>query len=469
MQQRPYHRELAQLAKLAIPLAAVQAGNQLMGVVDTAVLGRLGAAELAGVGLANGIFFTLSTFGIGAMMGLDPLISQALGAGESVRARRLLWQGGWLALALTACLSLPIGAAPALLVPAGIEPEVADIATRYLVLRLPGLFPFLLFFGLRSYLQAVGTTRALFGAMALSNVVNLAADILLVFGGGVLPAWTGPLRSLPAMGVEGVAIGTNLCILLQIAILTNAIRKVPAPGPVLRRPVGPELRAAARVGIPVGLQMMAEVTIFALVGLLAGRLGASKLAAHQVSLTLASLSFTAAVGVASAASVRVGLGIGAGDADSVRRSGYLALAAGAGLMGAAGLAFLLFPRTLAALLTTDPQVIEWARPLLAIAAFFAISDGIQAVGAGILRGAGDTRFAFVANLLGHWLVGLPVALLLSRWLEIYGLWLGLCAGLTVVAVALFVRFRQLVSRPLRRIEPADLGPLEPLPAVSDEA
>jgi MATE family multidrug resistance protein len=456
--RRPYLQELARLAKLAIPLAAVQAGNQLMGVVDTAVLGRLGSVELAAAGLANGIFFTFSTLGIGTMMGLDPLISQALGAGETQRARRLLWQGVWLALALTVALSLPIAIAPLALVPAGIEAEVASIAERYLLLRLPGLFFFLLFFALRSYLQAMGTTRALFGAMIAANVLNLVGDIVLVFGGEILPLWTGPLRNIPALGVDGAAIVTNLCLVLQLVFLFGAIRKIPAPA-VSRGWDRAEVLAAARVGIPVGVQLLAEVTIFALVGLLAGRLGAAKLAAHQVSLTLASLSFTTAVGIASAASVRVGWGIGAGDALSVRRSGNLSFVAGAGIMAAASLSFLLVPELLASLLTNDPRVIEWARPLLAIAALFAISDGIQAVGAGVLRGAGDTRFAFVANLIGHWCVGLPVALLLATRLDIYGLWLGLTVGLTVVAVALYLRFRHLTSRPLRRIE----APLEPAP------
>lgn len=448
----PILLELSRLSKLAFPLAVVQAGNQLMGVVDTAVLGRLGAVELAATGLANGIFFTISTLGIGTMMGLDPLVSQSLGAGEGARARGLVWQGAWLALILTGILSLPLAAASLALVPAGIEEEVAAVAHRYLMVRLPGLFPFLLFFGIRSYLQAVGHTRALFVSMVACNLLNLGADILLVFGGEVLPPWMGPLRGLPALGVEGAAIATNLCVVLQVVILGLALRRIPKEGASRRAFDREEVKTAARVGAPVGLQMAAEVTIFALVGLLAGRMGATTLAAHQISLTLASLSFTAAVGIASAASVRVGKGIGADDMESVRLSGYLAFAAGGAIMALAALAFLIFPRQLGALLSTDPQVVEWAVPLLAIAALFSVSDGVQAVGAGVLRGAGDTRFAFLVNLVGHWLIGLPVAILLSDSLGIHGLWLGLCAGLTAVAIALLLRFRRISSRPIRRIE-----------------
>lgn len=450
----PLGTEFLRLARLALPLAAVQAGNQLMGVVDTAVIGRLGPTHLGGVGLGNGIFFALSTLGIGTMLGLDPLISQAMGAGEPERARRLLWQGVWLAALVTVAITLPMAIAPSFLVPFGIEEEVAEIARTYLLVRLPGVFPFLLFFGLRSYLQALGATRALVVAMIVCNVVNAAADILLVFGGEMLPRGAGPLRSIPALGVRGAALATNLCLALQVGILVSAIRLLPGRGPVSRRPHGPDLRGALRVGVPVGLQMTAEVAIFALAGLLAGRMGSEALAAHQISLTLASFTFTVAVGIASAASVRVGWGIGAGDMPSVRRAGYLAIALGGGVMALGGLAFLLVPGALASLLTNDPTTIANARPILAVAALFAVSDGVQAVGAGVLRGAGDTRFAFLANLVGHWVISLPLCLWLSERFGVSGIWLGLAVGLTVVAALLVLRFRHLTGRPIQRLATA---------------
>lgn len=452
--KRPLLREFLQLGRLAVPLAAVQAGNQLMGVVDTAIVGRLGPAPLGAVGLGNGIFFALSTLGLGTMLGLDPLISQALGARKPERAHRLLWQGVWLAALLALLLSAPMAAAPFFLVAAGVEEEVAALARHYVLTRLPGLFPFLLFFGMRSYLQAFGSTRVMVLAMVTANLLNVPASLLLVFGGADLPPWVGPLRALPELGVVGAAVATNLCILLQVGVLALAVRRLGATS-ASRRPHLPDLRSALRVGAPVGLQMSAEVAIFALVGLLAGRLGAGALAAHQISLTLASFTFTVAVGIASAASVRVGLGIGADDLPAVRRAGYLGLAAGGGVMGLGGLAFLLVPGPLASLLTNDAETIARAAPLLAVAALFSVSDGVQAVGAGILRGAGDTRFAFLANLVGHWLISLPLALLLSARLGVSGLWLGLSAGLTVVAFALGIRFRRLTSRPIQRLAPAE--------------
>jgi MATE family multidrug resistance protein len=218
-----------------------------------------------------------------------------------------------------------------------------------------------------------------------------------------------------------------------------------------------ELRTAFRIGLPLGLQMGAEVGIFALVGLLAGRLGPNDLAAHHIALTLAAFTFTVAVGVGAAGSVRVGHAIGAGDGPGTRRAGLVAFTAGAAFMACGALTFWLFPAQLASLFTNKPEVILASIPLLAVAAVFQISDGTQAVGAGVLRGAADTRFAFIANLLGHWFIGLPVAVYLGFQLSmgIVGLWWGLCAGLTVVACLLLIRFLRISARGIKAVVPAE--------------
>ncbi|WP_050725749.1 MATE family efflux transporter [Vulgatibacter incomptus] len=456
--------ELRKLARLAAPLALVHAGNQLMTLVDMAFVGRLGAVALGGIGIANGIFFTVSTLGMGAMMGLDPLVSQAVGAGDPARARRWLWQGIWLALFVTIVLSIPIAIAPNFLVPFGIEEAVAREATTYLNIRLVGLYPMLVYVAVRAYLQAMGVTRPMFISVVAANLLNVAADALLVFGGEILPAWAGPLRSLPAFGVAGAAVATTLCTILQLAIITSAVGSVEVPGfeRGMRRWLRSDLLAALKVGLPIGLQMAAEVSIFALVGLLVGRMGAANLAAHQVSLTLASFTFTVAVGIGAAGSVRVGRAVGARDIAGVRAAGLTAIAAGGGWMALSALVFLLAPKALAGLLTDQAGVIEAAAPLLMIAAVFQLSDGLQAAGSGVLRGAGDTRFPFLANLFGYYVIALPLGLWLAWGMNLgaAGLWWGLCTGLTVVAIALIARFRRISSRPI-----APLSPMAPAAAA----
>jgi multidrug resistance protein, MATE family len=432
----PAFREFRELFRLAVPLAAAQAGTQLMGLVDVAVLGRLGARELAGSGLANAIFFAFSVMGMGMVFGVDPLIAQAIGAGDRARARRVLWQGIWLSLIISAVLTVVLCIAAAAIPLIGAKEELVEPARVYLLIRITSLAPFLMFFVVRSYLQAHGRTRPMLIAMVIANVFNLIADIALVFGVG---DW------IPAMGVAGAAIVTVACTFLQLAIVGAAVRSIDVGEHVEHRPDREAITRAARVGVPVALHMGAEVGIFALVALLAGRLGTLELASHQLVIGVASFTFTVALGIAAAGTVRVGIGVGARDPLATRTAGHAAFAGGALVMGASALAFAIAPGAIARLITDQENVIAASIPLLMVAAVFQLSDGIQAVGAGVLRGAGDTKYTFYANIVGHWLVGLPVALLLGfRFgMGIVGLWWGLCAGLSVVAVLLFIRFEKL--------------------------
>ncbi|HEY0142902.1 MAG TPA: MATE family efflux transporter [Thermoanaerobaculia bacterium] len=455
MRATVFRHEFRELFRLALPLAAAQAGNQMMGLVDVAVLGRLGAKELAGSGLANAVFFAFSVMGMGMVFGIDPLVSQAIGAGDRVRARRVMWQGVWLALVVTAVLTVVLLIGAAALPYIGSEAELIPPARAYLLVRLISLAPFLLFFVLRAYLQAHGITKPMVVAMVLANIVNFFGDLLFVFGGSSLPWWTGPLRLVPAMGVAGAALATVICMFLELWIVVAAVRKIDVGASFDHRWDSGEIKHAARVGLPVALQMGAEVGIFALVALLASRLGTLHLAAHQLVIGLASFTFTTAMGVAAAGSVRVGLGVGARDVMATRFAGYVAFLGGAAVMGIGALTFALFPRPIIRLMTDQEVVIAASIPLMLVAAVFQLSDGIQAVGAGVLRGAGDTKYAFVANIIGHWCIGLPVALLLGfqAGMGIVGLWWGLCAGLTVVAVLLFIRFERLSRTAIAPLAP----------------
>lgn len=427
--------EMRRLFRLAAPLAAAQAGTQLMGLVDVSVLGRLGARELAASGLGNAVFFAISVVGMGMMFGVDPMIAQAIGAGDRVRARQTLWQGVWLGLIVTAVLTVVLVAGAIALPHLGVKQELVEPGRAYLLVRTLSLAPFLLFFVVRGYLQAHGKTRPLVVAMILANILNLVGDIVFVFG------WW----KIPAFGVAGAAMATVICTIVELWIVAAAVKKIEVGAPFDNRWNGAEIAHAFRVGLPVGLQMGAEVGIFALVALLAARLGTLDLAAHQLVIGLASFTYTAALGVAAAGSVRVGIGVGAGDAKATRIAGHVAIFGGAAVMSLAAMAFLTIPRPLARLMTNQEGVIAAAMPLFLVAAVFQLSDGIQAVGGGVLRGAGDTKFSFYANLLGHWLIGLPVALYLGFYQEmgIVGLWWGLCAGLTVVALMLLLRFERL--------------------------
>jgi len=315
---------------------------------------------------------------------------------------------------------------------------VAQGAAEYVAWRVPQLMGFLLFMGARSYLQSNGRATAIVVSMLLANLANLGLDILLVFGAG----------PIPPLGIAGASIATTVCSWLQLGVLALVLGR--APEGSSRKLDLAVIKQALALGIPIGLQMLAEVGVFVLAGIFAGRLGRTSVAAHQIAITWASFSFCFSVGIGSAAATRVGWAIGAGEATAARRSGLVAIAAGTAWMTASALVFLLVPRLLARAMTPDPAVIDVAVALLGVAAVFQISDGLQAVGSGALRGTGDTRFSFLANVVGHWLVGAPVALYCGIHLQlgVVGLWWGLSAGLTAVAIALVVRFFLLTRRPL---------------------
>lgn len=447
--------EFRELMRLAIPMAIAQGGQALMGLVDTLVVGRAGTEALAAVGLANGLFFGVSGLGIGLMMGFDPLMSQAFGAQNLARARALLWQGGWLALFAGVVLGGVLLVAPELLPLAKVEPEVVSQTRAYLIWRAPSLIPMLAFLTVRGYLQSTAVTRPLVVATVVANIFNLGADILLVFGGGVLPEGFGVLRRIPAMGVEGAAIATFLCTLLQLGIIVVAVRAIASPGPrPVRRPVWTDLAQATRVGLPIGLHLLAEIGVFSLAGVLAAGVNSASVGAHQIAISFASLSFTIALGIGNAGSVRVGWAVGAHNTPQARMSGFVAFVSGAGFMSLSALVFALFPGPLARLAGAPPEVFPLVVPLLMVSAVFQVFDGVQGVGAGVLRGAGETRFTFLANVVGHYAIGLPLSLLLGFWAKmgVVGIWWGLCAGLIAVAIALVWRFHRLSSGTLRPLE-----------------
>jgi MATE family multidrug resistance protein len=443
MRAAVYKHELRELFRLALPVTAAQAGTQMMGLVDVAVLGRLGARELAASGLGNAIFFAFAILGTGIVAAVDPLVSQAVGAGDRTRARRMLWQGVWLSLIVTAILTVLLVSVSFAIPYAGVSSELVAPATTFMLIRTIGLAPYLLFLAIRAYLQAHGVTRPMLVAMVVANVFNFSLDILFVFGAG----------PIPAMGVAGAALSTVICSFIQLAIAAAAVRHVRVEAHFDHRPNRAEIAQAARVGIPIGLQLAAEIGVFALVGVLAARLGTLQLAAHQLTIQLAAFTYTIALGVAAAGSVRVGLSVGARDQVSTRVAGHVAFIFGAIIMALTGLAFAVIPRPIARIITNQEDVIRAAIPLLLVAAVFQLSDGIQAVGAGVLRGGGDTKFTLYANLAGHWLIGFPIALWLGFHFAqgIVGLWWGLCVGLTAVAVLLFVRFERLSKRGIEPI------------------
>ncbi len=454
--------ELRALVRLSLPISLAQLGLVGMGLVDTAIVGHVSVNDLAAVAIARSIGFGVSALGMGIGFALDPLASQAVGAGKPERAFQAL-RAGLLAAAL---VTVPIIGLSFLatvgLTPLGVDPVILPRVYAYLIGSAPGIFGFLAFLTGKSFLQAHGATRPALIASLVANIVNAVICSLLVRGDDALVAIGLPGIGLPRLGALGAGIASSVGSLLLAAIVLQAARNFRPAVAVAAPELPPDastrgdgdpvsLVQVLRLGLPVGLQLLAEIGVFSLVALLAGRLGTSVLSAHQIAVGLASFTFMGALGVGGATAVRVGHAVGAGR--SPRRSGLVGLGLGAAVMSFGALVFALIPRPLIAVFTTDPQVIEIGARLLRIASLFALFDGIQAVASGALRGAGDVRFPFLANVGAHWLVGLPIALTLGFGLGLgaVGLWWGLTAGLVSVSMLLTARFFFLVRRGIARV------------------
>jgi len=436
--------DFGSMLELAAPIAVSNAGSALMGLVDTAVVGRAGAVSLAGVGLGNAVFIFSTIFGMGVLVGLDGLMAQSLGARKPIRARELYWQGVWLSGARAVALTVPMLLGSLLLERGGIDHAVAVEARRFLFYRAPSIFPAFVFFAMRSYLQASQRTWELVVGAIVANVANFFLDLWLVFGGA----------GVPALGAGGAGLSTTLCSVLQMGIGCLGVVAVRVPSTPRRAWSWPDVGAVLRLGVPVGAHYFAEVGVFALAGFLAGRMGATDMGAHQIALTIASVTFCVALGVGNAGSVLVGRAVGARDTPEARRAGLRAFGTATLFMGSMAVLLGVFSRGIAGLMTNQQDVLEIAAPLLVVAGAFQLSDGIQGVGAGVLRGAGASGFTFIANVVGHYFIGLPIALMLGVWGHwgVRGIWWGLSVGLTVVAVALFARFWWLSSREIVPVE-----------------
>lgn len=443
----PTSLDLRKLVALALPVAFVQIGLMAMGVVDTVMVGRVSANDLAAVAVGNLYFFGVSVFGTGVLFALDPVVSQAVGAGDSVGIARGLQRGMLLAAAMTVLVM-------ALLVPAGSAlaalrqpPEVVPVAAGYALALIPGVFPFYAFIVLRQSLQAMGYVRPILWAVVAANLLNVLLNWVLIYGN----------LGFPALGAVGSAWGTSVSRWFTTLVLVAVSWPLVAPSlkPLRRDALAPvPLVRLLRVGAPVGGQQWLEFGVFGAAGLLMGLLGAVQLASHQVALQLAALTFMVPVGVAQATSVLVGQAVGAGDPAAARRAAGAGLLTGVGFMALTAVMFLSLPELLARAFSSDTPVIETTALLLPIAGVFQIFDGLQVVASGALRGVGDTRVPMIVNLVGFWAIGLPTSAVLGIALGggPQGIWWGLATGIGVVGALLALRVRRRFGGALQRLE-----------------
>ena len=441
-----FRAELAAMVRLALPIVVVQLGMMFMGVVDTLMVGRVSADALAAVALGNLYFFGLVIFGWGLLLSLDPIVSQAIGAGDTPAAARGLQRGLLLATVWGLVVMLLLVPTRPILGLLGQPPAVADLAATYALISIPGILPFYYFTALRQTLQALKHVRHIVVTMVIANLANIVLNYAWIFG----------KLGFPALGVAGAAWATAVSRWVMLVLLLVGAWRMLRPHLVPLRPdiwAWAPLRRMVAIGAPIGAQMQLEYGVFAVVGLMMGWLGTNELAAHQVAINLASLTFMVPMGVSAAAAVLVGHAVGRGDPAEARRAAAAALVCGVGFMAMSAVAMLAIPGVLARLYTTDAVVAAIAATLIPIAGVFQVFDGTQVVAIGILRGVADTRAPMVVNVLGYWLIGLPVSAAMGLWLEFgpRGLWWGLTVGLMLVSLVLVWRVRRRLAGAVTRV------------------
>ncbi len=427
--------------KLALPLVLSELGWMMMGIVDTMMTGRLSREAMGAAGAGSTMFHVAAMFGLGLLLGLDTVVSQAFGAKNWRECHQSLIQGVWIAVLLSPFLMAPFLLGLPFLELLKIHPDVLPEVRAYLSAVVWSTLPLLLYAAFRRYLQATGMVRPIVFALVSANIVNAMANYALIFG-----EW-----GMPALGVAGAGWATTISRIYMAGVLLFAIvaREHATGGGLFRVPRGfdgQRVRRLVALGLPAALQITIEIGVFAAVAALVARLEPRYLAAHQIALLAASTTFMVPLGIGSAAAVRVGQAIGRRDPEGAASSGWAALALGAGFMCFGAACFLLFPTWIARAFTTDGAVIQTAVTLLAVAALFQVCDGLQVVATGALRGAGDTRSPFVTHTICYWGIGLP----LGWWLAFRtgwgaaGLWVGLCVALILIGVVLLAVWRRTV-------------------------
>jgi multidrug resistance protein, MATE family len=429
--------EMAATAVLALPLVLGQLASVGMNVIDTLLAGRHDAVTLAAVGVGSAVWSLVILILIGVLMAVPPSVSQLNGAGRRAEIGPLFRQALWLALVLGTALLMLVRQGGWLLALLGVAEEVRPAAEAFLAGVSWGAPGFGLYLCLRYVSEGIGLTRPtmVFGVLGL--VLLLPLGYALLWG-----KW-----GLPALGAHGLGLATAMVLWAQAAGLALYLRLSPRYADLdlfagWDRPNLPLLGELLWIGVPMGVSIFMEGSLFVATALLIATLGALPVAAHQIAINIAALCFMVPLGVAMATTVRVGNAVGRGDAAGVRWAAGGGYAITAITQVFSALLLLLAAEPIARAYTPDTAVVRLAAELMFFAAIFQLSDGLQAASGGALRGLKDTRIPMFITVLSYWGIGMP----LGWWLGLQqgggaqGMWIGLIVGLSAAALLLTVRF-----------------------------
>jgi MATE family multidrug resistance protein len=442
--------ELRRLWRLAGPIILAQVTQMGMGVADTIMAGQVSAVDLAGVALGGNFYWPLLLLLGGIIMSLTPSVAQLHGAGRESETGEVTRQALWIAAAGGLVMVAFLQNVEPLYRLVGVDARAIPVAVAYVGALSFGVLPLLGYFALRYLCEGLSWTAPAMWIAAGALALKVPLNYLFIYGA----------LGVRGMGGEGCgwssAIVMTLQFLVMLAVVTRS--RIRATG-VLSQFSAPDAQAIGRLvrlGLPIGITNFLEISLFASVTLLIGRLGAEAVAAHQIASNVGGMSFMVPLALGMAVSIRVGFNVGAGDLDGARLSGRVALGVALAFALLAGVVVFLSRGFLAGLYSSEPAVLLLAMDLLVFVALYQIFDDTQVTAVGALRGFKDTRATMWVAMLSYWGVGLPVGIGLGfGWLGVEalegvrGFWVGLMTGLAVAAVVLAARFHWLSQRPAR--------------------
>lgn len=434
-----YHKEILQTIRLAVPVIIGQLGHIMMGVVDSVMIGKIGPAPLAAASVSNGLFFLILVMGFGISMAMAPLVAMAHGGQKHDECGVVLRQGLLVNLGSGIVLMIATLLLADMIRFFNQPPEIVEQAIAYTKTLGWSVIPVMIFQTYRQYTEGLSFMKPPMVITLLANIINVIANWIFIFGN----------LGAPALGLVGAGYATFFSrsfMALALFLYVRYARQYKPFDPTLhyRTIDWTMIRRILRIGLPGGFQYFFEVGAFAGAAVIIGWLGTNDLAAHQIGLNLASVSYMFALGFSAAASVRVGNAVGKQDIQATRVAGFSAIMLSATVMGLFGISFVILRNYLPTLYIENPEVISKASTLLIIAAIFQMFDGTQAVGIGISRGIADMRIPTAITFVAYWVVGLPGGYLLGFTFDygLNGIWVALAASLIVSAVLLTLRFNQ---------------------------
>ena len=432
-----YRQEISKIIKLSIPLFIAQFAQTAMGFVDTVMAGGVSANDMAAVSIAASIWLPCILFGVGVLMALIPLIAQAHGADNNAKIPATGQQGLYLAVLLAIPITLLLYHADYAVNLMEIEAPLKEIISQYLSAVSIAAPAFLLFQGLRNYVEGLSLTKPAMVIGFIGLLVNIPLNWIFVYG----------KFGLPALGGVGCGVATAivywlmLCALLAYVLYAKKLQNYPLFHS-FSAPNHQRLWSIFKLGLPVAIALFFEVTIFAGIAVLIAPLGAMVVAAHQIAINFASMVFMLPMSISNAVSIRVGFNLGCNNNNGAEKASYAGFTVGVGLSIITALLTVIFREDISRLYTEDQKVIALAVSLMLFSAMYQGVDAIQVIAAGALRGYKQMTAIFTRTFIAYWIVGLPLGYLLgltdiiAKPLGAKGFWIGITLGLATAAILL---------------------------------